>query len=173
MKQRAADHECSEGPEGPAALYSLALLVVLFGVAGLLEDSWLKRLLGTWVNFHAMFGLLLWIFVAARFHRALKISPPSRRADIRGLIRELSRSIYLFLYLVIGIRQLVGISGCLWQGGAFTSRAFASDEDLQAIVAYGLIGLLLIRVLAFGAWAAGRSTFGQATPGDAGELPKA
>lgn len=173
MKRRVADHERREGPEGAAVLWSLASLVVLLGVLGLLDDSWPRRFLGTWIDFHAMFGLLLWIFLAARFQRALRISAPPRPADIRGLIRELSRTIYLLLYGVIGIRQLVGLSGRLWHGGVPASHEFASDDDLQAIIAYGLIGLLLIRVLAFGTGASKGATMGRPTGGDFGELPKA
>jgi hypothetical protein len=38
------------------------------------------------------------------------------------------------------------------RGGVLGFGKFAAAEDLQAIVAYGLVGLLLIRVLAFGFW---------------------
>jgi len=172
MKQRVADHACRQGPEGAAVLWSLASLVVLFGVLGLFGDSWPKRFVGSWVNLHAMFGLLLWIFVAARFHRGLKPASPIRQADIRGLSRELSRTVYLFLYAVIGIRQIIGIAGWLWHSEALVSGEFAADDDLQVVIAYGLVALLLIRALAFGTTMARGAAIGKPSERNFGELPK-
>jgi hypothetical protein len=172
MKQRVADHACRQGPEGAAVLWSLASLVVLFGVLGLLDVSWPKRVLGSWVNLHAIFGLLLWIFVAARFHSGLKVATPMRPADIRSLSRELSRTVYLLLYAVIGIREIIGVVGWLWHSGTWASGEFAADAELQAVIAYGLIGLLLIRALAFGTAMAGGAAIGKPSDRSVGQLRK-
>ena len=171
MKQRVADNECRHRPEGVSVLWGLASLAVLFGVLGLLDDPWPTRFLGPWINMHAMFGLLLWIFVAARFYTCWKFSRPMRQADIRSLSRELSRTVYLLLYAVVGIRQIIGIAGCLRHGGSLAAGEFAPEDGLQAVIAYGVIGLLLIRALAFGTTAANGAMIGRASHGKFREFP--
>ena len=130
----------------------LASLVVLFGVLGLLDGSWVKQIVGPRVNVYAIFGLFLCTLVAVRFHRGLQCAAPIYQTDIRDLSRELSRMVYLSLYMVIGIRQIIGLAYWLRPVGALEFGKFAAAEDIQAVVAYGLAGLLLIRVLAFGFW---------------------
>ena len=152
MKQRVADLGNRGAPEEAALLCGLASLVILFGVLGLLDEPWIKQILGSRVNVHAMFGLFLCSLVAVRFHRRLKCAAPMLQTGMRDLSRELSRMVYLSLYMVIGVRQIIGLAEWLRPGGVLESGKFAADEDLQAIVAYGLVGLLLIRVLAFGFW---------------------
>jgi hypothetical protein len=153
MKQRVAVLGAKGAPEGVALLCGLAALVVLFGVLGLLDVPWVKHILGSRVNVHAVFGLFLCTLVAVRFHGRLKCAAPMLQADIRDLSRELSRMVYLSLYVVIGVRQIIGLADWLRPGGGVLEFGkFASDGDLQAIVGYGLVGLLLIRVLAFGFW---------------------
>jgi cytochrome b561 len=152
MKQRVADLESEEVPEGVALLCGLASLAVLFGVLGLLDGSWVRQMLGSRVNVHAMFGLSLCTLVAVRFYGRLKHVAPMLHTDIRELSRELSRMVYLSLYAVVGLRQVIGLADWLRPGGALEFGRMAADEDMQAVVAYGLVGLLLIRVLAFGFW---------------------
>jgi hypothetical protein len=103
-------------------------------------------------NIHALFGSLLLVIVVARFLRDVRRFPPVRAADVRSLIRRLSRMVYLLLYLAAGLQQLIGRGVELRRGGAFDSGA-----DLQVILLYGLIALILIRVLAIGAWLRNRS----------------
>jgi hypothetical protein len=152
MKQRVADLGNKGAPEGAALLCALGALVVLFGILGLLDGSWVRQILGSRINVHAMFGLFLCALVALRFHGRLKCAAPMLQTDIRDLSRELSRMVYLSLYLVIGARQIIGLANWLRPGGVLEFGKFAADEDIQAVVAYGLVGLLLIRVLAFGFW---------------------
>jgi hypothetical protein len=152
MKQHLADLGYKDTPEEVALSCALASLVVVFGVLGLLDQSWVKQTLGSWINVHAMFGVFLCSLVAARFHVRLTSAPRVLQADIRGLSRELSRMVYLFLYLVIGVRQIFGLANWLRPVGELEFGNFAADEDIRAVVAYGVVGLLLIRVLAFGFW---------------------
>jgi uncharacterized membrane protein YbjE (DUF340 family) len=92
-------------------------------------------------NIHALFGSLLLVIVVARFLRDVRRFPPVRAADVRSLTRRLSRMVYLLLYLAAGLQQLIG------RGSA----------DLQVILLYGLIALIIIRVLTIGIWLRNRS----------------
>ena len=53
---------------------------------------------------------------------------------------------------MIGVRQIIGLANWLRPVGALELGKFAATEDIQAVVAYGLVGLLLIRLLALGFW---------------------
>jgi hypothetical protein len=151
MKQPATDLGNKEPPEGSALPCGLASLAVLFGVLGLLDGSWAEQLLGSRAGLHALFGLLLCSLVGVRFHRRLNWATPASQLDIRELSRELSRMVYLSLYAVIGLRQIIGLADWSWHGGT-VEFGRSSDGDLQTVVAYGIVGLLFIRVLAFGTW---------------------
>jgi cytochrome b561 len=126
-----------------------AVLVVFVGVLGLLDDSWLRNLLASWINVHALFGLLLWGLVVWRFYGRARQDPPMRRAEIRSLSRRLSRMVYLLLYLVIGTKQVLAIATLVRHGGTLTLEP---TKDFQAILLYGLITLIIIRILAVWVW---------------------
>src|SRR6202034_1598716 len=92
------------------ALYGCAaLFAAAIGVLGLLDGSWLRQMLESWINIHALFGLILCGLVLARYQWRVRHSPCMLPSDIRELSRHLSRIVYLLLYAVIGIRQSVGI----------------------------------------------------------------
>jgi cytochrome b561 len=146
-----------------AALYGcIALVAVGIEVLGLLGDSRLRQVLESWINIHALSGLLLCGLVLARFRWHLERSPRMSAADIRDLSRHLSRFVYLFLYVVIGIREVIGILHNLWHGGpvdfslfdAQFSRGpdhagFDPKDDFQLFLTSGLVALLFVRVSAF------------------------
>jgi cytochrome b561 len=90
---------------------------VAIGVLGLQGDSWLRQVLEAWINIHALFGLLLCGLVLARCQWRVERSPRMLTADIRELFRHLSRIVYLFLYVVIGVREVIGMLNSLWHGG--------------------------------------------------------
>jgi hypothetical protein len=81
-------------------------------------------MLESWINIHALFGLLLCGLVLARCRWRVKHSPPMSPADIRQLSRHLSRIVYLLLYVVIGVREIIGILNSLWHGGAVDFNLF-------------------------------------------------
>jgi hypothetical protein len=83
---------------------------------------------------YALFALLVAGLLTARFHWWLKYSPPLSAADIRLFSRGLSRTVYLVLYLIIGAQQIV------------------NKPTSQAFVVYGLMALVLIRLLAYLTW---------------------
>jgi hypothetical protein len=149
MKQRVADPVSKESPEAMVLTCGLASLAVLFGVLGLLDESWAKQILESRVNLHALFGLFLCTLIVVRFHRRLDWVTPASQSEIRELCRELSRMVYLSLYVIIGLRQIVGLADWSWHGGN-ARFGKGSDDALQTLVAYGILGLLFIRVLALG-----------------------
>jgi hypothetical protein len=151
MKQRLADLGNKESPGGLALPCGLASLAVVSGVVGLLDGPWTRQILGSRVGIDALFGLLLCALVAVRFHRRLHCAAPASQSDIRELSRELSRMVYLSLYVVIALRQIVGFADWSWNGGTMDFGKL-SDGALQTVVAFGIAGLLFIRVLAFGTW---------------------
>jgi hypothetical protein len=100
----------------------------------------------------ALFALLLAGLLAARFQWWRKYSPPTSAADIRLFSRGLSRTVYLVLYLIIGAQLLVNIVGALRGGAGAAHDLGMLKPTSQAFVAYGLIALVLIRVLAYLTW---------------------
>jgi cytochrome b561 len=155
-------HACSRERAITALYGCIALVTVAIEVLGLQGDSWLRQVLESWINIHALFGLLLCGLVLARCRSRLERSPGMRAADIPELSRHLSRLVYLLLYAVIGVREVIGILHHLWYGGPvdfslFDARfsrgpdhaGFDPKDDFQLFLTSGLVALLFVRVLAF------------------------
>jgi cytochrome b561 len=148
------------------ALYGCAaLLVVVIGVLSLLDGSWLRQMLESWINIHALFGLLLCGLVLVRYQWRVRHSPGMLPTDVRELSRHLSRIVYLLLYVVIGVRQSIGIINSIWHGSAVDFNLFDDrtsngpdragwnpKDDFQLLLATGLFVLILVRVLACRLW---------------------
>jgi cytochrome b561 len=144
------------------ALYGcIAAIAAAIGVLGLRGASWPRHMLESWINIHALFGLLLCGLVLARCRWCIAYSRPMP-ADIRGLSRHLSRIVYLLLYLVVGVREVIGIFNSHWHGGTvdfnlFDERlrngpdyaGFNLKDDFQLFLASGLFALIFVRILAF------------------------
>jgi hypothetical protein len=104
--------------------------------------------------FHVLFGALLCGLVVVRFRRWLKGSPPAHPPDIRRFTRQLSRMVYLVLYLVTGATEIINVIGSR-QDGILPARDLAllkPTSDSDAFLICGLIALASIRVLAFWSW---------------------
>jgi hypothetical protein len=140
-RQRASPGAHGEGSQFMVLWWGGAAIIVLVGVADLIEPR---------INLRPVFGVLLCGLVIARFYWCVKHRGFVGTADIRDLSRHLSRMVYLLLYLTIGARQVIG-----------GFRGFDGHEDFQILVVYGLIALALIRVVAFGIWL--RAAHGDAT----------
>jgi cytochrome b561 len=143
----------------------LTMLAVAVGVLGLMDASWPRKMLDSCFNIYAMFGLLLCGLVLARYQWCVEHSAPMLPADVRELSRHLSRIVYLFLYVVIGVRLSISIVSSLWHGGAvdfnlFDERfrhgpdgmAFDPRDDFRHFIASGLFALVFVRVLAYKMW---------------------
>jgi cytochrome b561 len=142
-----------------------ALLVVVVGTAGLVAHSRPRQMVEAWLNIHLLFGLLLVGWVLLRYQRRVSQSPCMLPADVRGLSRQLSRSVYAVLYGVIGLKQCIGIVSSLWHGGTVDFGLFDASlrhgpdtgffdihNDFQTFLASGLMTLVVVRVLAFRLW---------------------
>jgi len=147
------------------ALYAgIALVAVVIGVLGLIGASWPRQMLESWINIHALFALLLCGLVFSRCWWRVRHSPRMLPADIRELSRHLSRIVYLLLYSVVGLSQLIGILDSIWHVGAvrfnlFDERfrgpdyaGFNLKDDFQLFLATGLSVLIIVRVVAFRLW---------------------
>ena len=102
----------------------MAVATIAIGVLGLSRGSWPRQVLESWNGVHALFGLLLCGLVFARCRWQVKHSPRMLPADIRELTRRLSRNVYLLLYVVIGVRETIGIVNGLWYGGSVDFNLF-------------------------------------------------
>jgi cytochrome b561 len=156
-------HACSWEMMLTALCGCIALVAVVIGVLGLLVASGLRQMLESWINIHALFGLLLCGLVLARYRWYVKRSPPVLSADIRQLSRHLSRIVYLLLYVVIGVRESIGILNSVWHGGLVDfigtdHVGFDPKDDFQLFFASGLFALLLVRILAFATLEEARTT---------------
>lgn len=135
------------------ALYGCAELVtVLVGVLGLLGATWPRRVVESGINIHVLFTLLLCGLVLARYLWRVRGLPRILAADARELSRHLSRRVYLLLYIVLGVRQSIGIISNLRLGSAVDFKAFDLKDDFELFLGTGLFTLVVVRVLAFSIW---------------------
>jgi cytochrome b561 len=154
------------GRDAYIALYGCTvLLAVVVGVLGLLGASWQRQVLESWVNIHALFGFLLCVLVLASCQWRIKHSPRMLSSDLRELSRHLSRIVYLLLYVIIGVKEMIVILNSIWHGDAIDFNLFGEDfrrgpdyhgfnpkDDFQLFFASGLVALIFVRVLAFRLW---------------------
>lgn len=121
------------------------------GIAGLLRDSWRGAPLPPGVNLHAIFGAMLWLMVVAQFSHASLAGPPLLAADVHELRRRLSRRVYLLLYVLFGVSQIVRMAATLWNSGAQGASHPAilpSPENLRDFLGYGVLALFTLHALA-------------------------
>ena len=158
-------HACSREKLLAVLHGSIVVAAIVIGVLGLLTASRPREILESWVNIHALFGLLLCGLVISRCWWRVKDWPGMQPAEIRELSRHLSRIVYLVLYLVIGVRQIIGILSSIWHGGAVDFNLFDErfrngpdragwnpKDDFQLFLATGLSVLIIVRVLTWRLW---------------------
>jgi hypothetical protein len=87
----------------------------------------------------AIFGFALCSLVLARFYRRIKHDRPMTAVELHALSRQLSRMVYLLLYVVVGLTQLSSVA--LRQGNSGPPKA------LQGYLVCALAALVLIRII--------------------------
>lgn len=126
-----------------------AMLVYALGIAGLLQDAWPAQLYRPWLNLHAVFGIALCVMVLGHFRRATQRADD---ADIAICCRQLSRTVYLMLYVLFGVDLLTRM--VLLRIGAMPhlhgTALLLPAENLRDYLAYGLAAVLSTRLMA--AW---------------------
>jgi cytochrome b561 len=140
---------------------SLGALAVFTGILGLTPHAHLRQILEFRIDIHVLLAVLLCTLVLSRFIAHVNSPPP----ELRRVSRELSRLVYLVLYLIIGLRIVACMATCANDGIAFdftmiepplradpnsitfNSITFNSSDDFQALLACGLTALALIRIL--------------------------
>jgi cytochrome b561 len=141
--------------------WTMALLIVIVGVLGLLHDFWPHRTQAFWINLHALFGLAVWVLLVARFWWRSRHPPPALPADSGALARRLAHPVHTLLYVLIFVIPLIGIVTFIWHGRVFdfglfrvnfgvrANRAiFHPTEDIHGYLAYALFALIGLHVVA-------------------------
>lgn len=141
--------------------WTMAALILVVGVLGLLHDSWPKRTQGFWINIHALLGLLVWVLVMARFWWRSTHVPPDLPPDVGEFSRRWSYPVHVLLYALIFVIPMLGIVTFVWHGRAFdfgwfkvdfgvrSNRAiFHPTEDVHGYLAYALFTLVGLHSLA-------------------------
>ncbi len=129
----------------------LGLPLCAVGIAGLLRDSWSGAQLPSGVNLHAIFGAMLWLTVVTQFGLASLADPKLGAAGVQELCRRLSRRVYLLLYVLFGVSQIVRMAPIFWDSGAQGAphpATLPSPENLRDYLAYGVFALLTLHALA-------------------------
>ena len=124
-----------------------ALSICAIGVAGLLRDSWPTALYLP-AGLHALFGAMLWLMVLAQFHQAHRFALGPSGAY--ALSRRLTRGVFLQLYILFGVNQILRSAVILWNRGQGTAHMaiLQPPENLRDYLAYGVFALLTIQALA-------------------------
>jgi cytochrome b561 len=150
----------SYGTGAIAFHWIMVLLIVTVGILGLLHDSWPKRTQAFWINIHALFGLLVWILVMARFWWRSRHPPPILPEEIGDFARRLAGGVHGLLYALMFVVPIIGIVTFVWHGRAFdfglfrlnfgirANRAiFHPSEDIHGYLAYALFALAGLHVV--------------------------
>ena len=126
----------------------LLFLAYAAGIAGLLQDSWQGLDGRPWMDFHILFGLSLWVMVLVQFSERPRPACPTHDVGLRAFRRHLARVVYLLLYVLFGLNQLFRAGASLWIHGALHTTIAQPVENLRDYLAYGVLALLTIHLLA-------------------------
>jgi cytochrome b561 len=141
--------------------WTIAALIVVAGVLGLLHDSWPRTTQAFWINIHALVGLAILVLVLVRLWWRMKRPPPALPADAGALSRRLSFPVHALIYVLFFALPAFGIATFIWHGraldlglfkiafGVKSNRAiFHPTEDVHGYLAYALFALAGLHALA-------------------------
>jgi cytochrome b561 len=127
--------------------------VVIAGILGVLHDSWPKHSRGFWINLHALAGILVWAFLAARFWLLLRQPRLSQTWA--------ARLVHFLLYVLLLLTPAAGLAAFIWRGrvlnlgvwqinfGVSENRSiFEPIEDIHGYMAYATFALLGVHIVA-------------------------
>lgn len=120
------------------ASQSGAPLVLALGITGQLIDSRTYPSHTIAAEMHALFGLSLCAAVFTHFYKGMKHAPLGGPQEIARFSRTLSRKIYLLMYVLLGLRIVMGLDRPQPQAA----------EGFRDYLIGGVLALILIRVLA-------------------------
>jgi len=92
---------------------------VVVGVTCQFCDALVQSSRNTISKLYVLFGLALFSALFSRFLWELRRAHLSPAIDIHALNRRLKRRVYLLLYGLAGVKELVNIGVYFWRGGAF------------------------------------------------------
>jgi cytochrome b561 len=123
------------------------------GVLGVLDVSWLRQALMGRANIHALFGALLLLSVTAQFALQVRHAAFVSASEIAVFARSLSRQIYLSLYGLAAVKEIQFLwayrhSATSVDSGASVDALAAFMKGFQPYLAYGIIALVVLRILA-------------------------
>jgi cytochrome b561 len=127
-----------------------ALAVMVVGTASLLRDAWPRAMHWPVVDLHAAFGVLLCLMVVTQFYAANVRAVPLVGVSLRVFCRGLAHLVFLMLYAQFGVNELVHVAAALWNEGlhgAAQPALLQPPESLRDYLAYGVVALIIIRVL--------------------------
>jgi cytochrome b561 len=105
---------------------------------------------------HVLFGLALFSAIIARFVWELRRTDLSPAIDLTAFNRHLKRQVYLLLYGLAAVKELVNIGIYVSRGGAFKvggvhigndAIVLAPFDDFKIYAVYGVASIFLIRAL--------------------------
>jgi hypothetical protein len=139
----------------------LAAAVMASGALGL-DRSELRQVVDLWADIHLLFAALLLSFVVAHFHFSMTPKVLSSPSATQTRYRQMKRVLYLLLYSIIAIRQVISVVADYFYGKALgfdfanfhpsgqDFLGFDPHSDGHAFLACGLFALAAIRLLMFG-----------------------
>ena len=133
-----------------ASRTAFALAVCAVGTASLLRDAWPNAINWPRVDLHAAFGVLMCLMVLAQFHAARLRAVALSGLSLHAFCRSLARLVFLMLYVLFGMSELVHVAATLWNKGMHGSAQPAilqPPESLRDYLAYGVFALIVICVL--------------------------
>jgi len=141
--------------------WSMFVLVVVVGVLGLLHDSWPKATQRSWINVHALIGLLLWFMLIARIGWRARHAPPALPWEAGAYSRRFSRPMHFTLYALMFVIPIIGFVTFVYHGRIFNFGLFQVDfgirsnravfhptEDIHGYLAYALFALAGLHAIA-------------------------
>jgi len=163
-RARQASTQQDAGRYGGGAIglhWTMAALIVVVSVLGLLHDSWPHATQAFWINIHAMVGLAILALVIGRLWWRMAHRPPDLPPHVGEFSRRLSYPVHLLLYALMIVIPLIGIVTFIWHGRVFdfglfkinpgvkpNKAIFHPTEDIHGYLAYGLWGLAGLHALA-------------------------